>query len=430
MAQPTLSQFFDNYGINLTTNDYLTFAQLNIDVRSGMGSEFLNADKTLQLKTWDFILAAIANYISQLSQGDLVWDANKDYVKGAIVRDSNGEPVASTVATGPGTSNATDPKLSGQTIWVSLKPQTIVAATALVSGIVRLATDAEAEAGQGGLALTPESAKNLYVRLSDGGINPNAWWTSSGPVSNTDSNITWTATGDAPSYATVANLEDSTSNSPVLVYQEAGVKGIYRLVCTVTNAANNAKVTDIPLDFEQSGTPDQTVTLLGSDRMQFKRVVKGTYVGWDFDRAGSVWANSYSLSIRAITQAQFAAGDVLLSGTSQPAEPVTASWFVARAAIASVTNVYQDDGTTAVTSLTDGDLLYSRGTKWILYTNIKAGVAIVQGSGLSIVNNQGTYTIGLSATILATLGQVFRQVVSDKTGDYTVQRSDRVQPCA
>ena len=425
MAQPTLNQFFDEYGVNLTANDYLTFAQLNIDIRTGMGSDFLNADKSLQLKTWDFILAALANYISHLSQGDLEWDANKNYVKGAIVRDSNGEPVASVVPTGPGSSNATDPKLSGQAIWVPLKAQAIAAATTLVSGIMRFATDQEAESGIAGVALSPQNAKNLYVRISDGGINPDAWWTSTGPVSNSDSNITWTETTDAPSYAAAVNLEDSTSLSPALTYSEAAVTGLFRLVCEVRNSANDALVATIPLDFEQSGTPDQTVNLLGTDRLRFKRMVKGAYVGWDFDRSGAAWTNSYELSIRAITQAQFYAGDLLLSGVSQPAAPVGPSWFVARAAIAAVTNVFQEDGTTAVTSLSDGDLLYARQTKWILYSNLKSGVVIQQGAGLAIVNNQGTYTIALSQAVLDTLSEVFRQVVSDKTGDYSIVRSDR-----
>ena len=48
--------------------------------------------------------------------GIVEWDADLDYTQHAIIN-SSGRLKRATVATGPATSNATDPTASGQTIW-------------------------------------------------------------------------------------------------------------------------------------------------------------------------------------------------------------------------------------------------------------------------------------------------------------------------
>ena len=56
-------------------------------------------------------------------QGILGWDTDVDYLQHAIVR-SGTQLYRATVATGPDTSNATDPAASGQTVWAEVSGTT------------------------------------------------------------------------------------------------------------------------------------------------------------------------------------------------------------------------------------------------------------------------------------------------------------------
>ena len=58
--------------------------------------------------------------VDTMQQGVLAWDTNIDYITNGIVQ-SGGKLYRATVATGPASSNATDPASSGQTIWAEVK---------------------------------------------------------------------------------------------------------------------------------------------------------------------------------------------------------------------------------------------------------------------------------------------------------------------
>ena len=56
-------------------------------------------------------------------QGVLEWDADVDYLQYAVVQ-AGGDLYSASVATGPSTSNATDPTASGQTVWNTITGET------------------------------------------------------------------------------------------------------------------------------------------------------------------------------------------------------------------------------------------------------------------------------------------------------------------
>ena len=61
--------------------------------------------------------------VEVMSRGVLEWDADIDYAQYAVVQQT-GTLRRATVATGPGTSNATDPDAAGQVIWEGISGET------------------------------------------------------------------------------------------------------------------------------------------------------------------------------------------------------------------------------------------------------------------------------------------------------------------
>lgn len=92
-----------------------------IVVADGWPSSF-SSTETPRRRVFNWLfnrLFAAAHY--QVRYGVLPWDAEVDYLAGATVQ-SGQRLWRATVATGPGTSNATDPAASGQVVWAARAP--------------------------------------------------------------------------------------------------------------------------------------------------------------------------------------------------------------------------------------------------------------------------------------------------------------------
>ena len=133
------------------TGDRATPESLGLDRGVGYGVTYsqTSGDRPEREGINQLLCELSAQHVEVNQQGGILdWDADLDYILHARVMGSDGEIYRAVVASGPGTSNATNPTTdTSDAVWTRDIPDAAEAASETVAGLVELADNAEALAG-------------------------------------------------------------------------------------------------------------------------------------------------------------------------------------------------------------------------------------------------------------------------------------------